>query len=200
LASLHSPDHEGNLSDLIETAIRGDTAARWRVLRRYEPEVRATIRSGLGPFIRSRVDTDDVFQTVSMAAIEAFDRCEYRGERAFLAWLRGIAVCAVRSAARHHSAARRDAHRDRAWSTGLALPGSLTPPVVAAERGELAARVRASISLLPSPAREVVSLHSLEGLEYSEIARRLGLSGAAAARKIHQRALRRLLDSLDDST
>jgi RNA polymerase sigma-70 factor (ECF subfamily) len=191
---------EDPVRDLVRRAGEGDRAAADALVRRYEGPIRAEVHRRIGPALRAREDTDDLVQSTLVAAVSDLGRFEYRGEPAFRAWLAKVAERQVRMAGRFHQRARRDARREVAGATTSGPAGTMTSPSTGAARGESNARLRDAVGRLPADERRVVELHSFEGLEFPEVARRAGLSDADAARYVFRKALKRLGDLLDTAT
>jgi RNA polymerase sigma factor (sigma-70 family) len=129
-----------------------------------------------------------------MAAIEAFSGLEYRGEKAMVGWLTVIAERKIRSAARHHHADRRDFRRELPLEDARGVAGDGTSPTQGAVRGELVEGIHKAVAMLPAPYRDVVRLHTFEGLGFSEVAKIVGLQDKSAARRAFHRALRMIGD------
>jgi RNA polymerase sigma factor (sigma-70 family) len=187
---------ESQIRDSIRKAAAGDHDSAARLARHYEGSLRGIIRPRLGAELRSRVDSDDIFQSAIMAAINSLSGLEYHGERAMVGWLTVIADRKIRSAARHHRAHRRDFRRELPLDDARGVEGGGTSPTKGAARGELVEGIHRAVGKLPEPYRAVVRLHSFEGLGFSEVARIVGLRDKSAARRAFQRALRMMGDPL----
>jgi RNA polymerase sigma-70 factor (ECF subfamily) len=187
------------LEGLIERAAAGDDDAAGELATRYEGRVRATIRRRLGPELRARVETDDIFQTSFFAALGDLTGFRYQGEAAFVRWLSTVAERKMLMTARRHRAGKRDLRLEWPLDGVGEMPGQLTSPTQGAVRGEMKAGIRQAVAELPEPDRQVVELHSFEGLGFREVAERLGLADKNAARHIFQRALKKMGDLLGPS-
>lgn len=143
--------------------------------------------------------TDDVVSGIHGRAVEQGGRFEYRSEQEAFAWLRIVARQYIVDRQRYWSALRRQGghllrvtvnpQADGSAAGGVDPPGNLTGPVTFAlrrERIELAAR--AVKTLLPRD-QELIRCTS-EGVELTEIARRLGVS-YDAAEQARRRAIER---------
>lgn len=187
------------LDALVRRAAAGDREAAGEIARRYEGVVRARIRKRLGGRLRARVDTDDLFQSTIVASLRDLDGFEYRGEKAFVAWLARVAERRVQGAGRFHGAAKRDIEKERGVLEAGHVVQGRTSPTQGAVRSELAECLRAAISGLPEPDREVVELRSYQGMGFKEIAEATGLVDRNAARWVFRRALNKIEDDLDSS-
>jgi len=180
----------GNLSDLLRRVADGDRGAANELAVRYEAPVRDAIHRRLGASLRVRVDTDDIFQSTILAAVQELPHFEFVNEKAFLAWLTTIAEWRVRKAARHHRAGKRDLRQERPLGVEHDVAGSGTTPTQGAVRREIAAGIRQAVTRLAPPDRQIVELHSFEGLGFREVAERLGLPDKDVARYRFRRALK----------
>lgn len=81
--------------------------------------------------------------------------------------------------------------RKRSTHTGLVdeLHDPKADPFTQAEQKEKLASVLAELQRLPESSRAAVLMHSVDGMQYEEIARVLGISLAAAKVKIHRARL-----------
>ena len=182
---------------LVLRASAGDPDAVEDLAERYGSRVRTRIHRRIGPELRTRVDTDDIFQTTFFAAIRGLSSFTYRDEESFVRWLAQVSERKMLMAVRRHRAGRRDLRLEWPIDEVGELPGALTSPTQGAVRGELCAGIRQAVDSLPEPDREVVVLHSFDGLGFREVAERVGLSDMHAARHVFRRALKRMGEILD---
>lgn len=190
--------HDKTLGELIEMAAGGDQRASAELVQRYEGSLRASIRSGLGNDLRARLSASDVFQATIVAAMADLEKLDFQGEPAFVAWLHKIAERQLLMAARFHSANKRDVSRERFAGTTPGHPAADPSPSTAAVQGEMTELIQSAVKKLEGMERRVVELHSFEGHSFGKVAEELGISGAARARYIFQRALKSLGRTLDD--
>lgn len=183
------------LEDLLRRAAAGEREAAGELARRYADPIRDRIRRKLGPTLRARVDTDDIFQSTIATVLGDLDQIDYRGEPAFVAWLATAAENRLRMAGRRHQAGKRDLRRDRRLEAAGGIIGGRTSPTEGAVRGELVDWLKGALEGLPALEREVVRLHSFEGLSFPEIAARLDLPSKDVARRTFKRALRGMGDA-----
>ena len=188
---------DSELADLLGRAADGDEDAAGELVRHYERPVRKTIHFRLGPELRARVDTDDIFQSTIATAIHDLPNVSFRGEKAFVGWLRTIAERRVQMAVRHHRAQKRDVRKDLPLDAAERVAGKLTSPTKGAVRAELTIGVQQAIARLPEEERRVVELHSYEGLSFQEVAERLGLRNKNQAYRIFENALNRMGDLIE---
>lgn len=182
---------------LLERVAAGEREAAGELIRRFELPLRSAIRRRLGPELRARVDTDDIFQETSLSAVHAFAGFRYSGHGSLLGWLAALAERQIQNAARLHRAGKRNLRRDRPLRDLDPFPSPATSPTQCAVRDECSEKIHDEVGRLPEPERSVVLLHSFEGRSFRSIARELGLTDWSAARRIFMRALSSLGDLLD---
>jgi RNA polymerase sigma factor (sigma-70 family) len=180
-------------SELLSRAQRGERGAMGLLLERFRGDVRRAAHGGLGPDLRPRFDTEDIVQSVFGDVVREVVRVEDRGEWAFRAWL------ATRVRRKLCTKARRQVLRSGLRKEVPLAPGreavllSRWPePGEEAARREEAARLRHLLGTLESDDRAVIGLRVHEGLPWAEVAERLGLGGADAARMRYVRVLEAL--------
>jgi RNA polymerase sigma-70 factor (ECF subfamily) len=188
------------LAELVRRAQAGDQEAAGELVRSFEEPVRTIISQPLGPGLRQRVDTDDIFQSTVLASLDELAGFRYQGEKAFIAWLAGVAERRIVTAARRHRAAKRDLRRENPAAEADVLPGEFTSPTQGAVRSEVTEDIQRAVERLPRLERQAVELHSYEGLGFGEVAERLGLSDKHAARRLFQRALKRMGDLFESES
>jgi len=141
-------------------------------------------------FLCRRVDdaalAEDLTQETFLSIIRA--RGRYLLGRSFRGWLYAIAS----NAARHHLRAHR---REGARLREVAASSRAAAGGEGASVDERA--VRDALALLPDAQREVIVLHTYEGMTFAQIADVLGISGVTARVRGH-RAYRRLRELLAD--
>jgi RNA polymerase sigma-70 factor (ECF subfamily) len=188
--------NESLTRNLLERAAAGEQDAAGELIRRFERPLRVSIRRRLGPELRARVDTDDIFQETSVQAVHALPGFRYSGDRALLAWLAALAERQIQNAARLHRAGKRSLRLERALRESGTYPSPHTSPTQSVARDERTMRLHEAVDRLPEPERTVVRLHSFEGRSFGSIARDLSMTDWSAARRVFLRALRSLGDML----
>jgi len=184
---------------LIQKAKGSDHGAVSLLLIRYERELAAFIEHELPAFVRSRTSADDMRQITWEEAYKTIARFEDRGEKSFLAWLRGIAHYRILDAIRSYHAAKPlfpDAD-DSAGGPAEPVDPSSSPSRKIARR-EGVDHMRQAMKLLPSDYRRVLELRFIECLPLSEVARHMERSPGAVA-MLTQRALEQMHMTLGDS-
>jgi len=185
------------LGELVRRAQSGDKEAAAELVSSFEGPVRAVIRRRLGADLRQRVDTDDIFQSTVFASLDELSAFRFEGEKAFVAWLATVAERRIVTAARRHRAAKRDIRREHAAAGADDVMGDCTSPTQGAVRAEVTENIQRAVDRLPSLERRAVELHAYEGLGFAELAQQLGLTDKHAARRLFQRALKRMGDLIE---
>ncbi len=149
----------------------------------------AELRRFIGRTVRAPADVDDLCQEVLLRAHRGYRRLEGQPDAQPRAWLYRIAanVCVdyLRRGGRHSSV--------ELVETASGAPG---PDEVAATREELE-RVVALLAQLPPRQRTALELRRLGGLDYAEVAHRMGGTEQAARANVYQ-AVRRLKQGLEE--
>lgn len=185
------------IEHLIRRAAEGDREAANRLAQECAEPVRRRLQHRLAGELRGRADTEDLLQSTLVAALGGLERFEYRGEGPFYAWLASVAEREFLMELRRARAAKRDIRRQRPIDAAAGRSAGLTSPSQGAVRGELAEDLRAAVASLPDRERQVVELHTFQGLGFAEVAETLGLSGKSAAYRIFERALKKVGLALD---
>jgi RNA polymerase sigma-70 factor, ECF subfamily len=183
---------------LVERAREGDRDAMDALVARYGGLVRSALTGSMGPDVRVRVDTDDLFQSTMTAALTDLAGFTWKDEPSFRAWLLTVARREALMAARFHRRQARSPKREDGPDAAFAAAGARTTPSMGAMRGEAARRLEEAVEALAADDQRVVRLHSFQGLSFPETARLAGLPDAEAARHVFRRALKRLGELMDE--
>jgi RNA polymerase sigma-70 factor (ECF subfamily) len=194
-------------ADLIRRARAGDADALAGLVGRYREFVRLLVRARCGGRLRARVDSSDLVQETLLRVARHIGQFEGACEEEWRAWLARVAEREVIHQYRHHlGAAKRDASRERPLTPPSSAGNgasrleqwwarSQSSPSQAALRKERVLVLADALSRLPDDHREVLVLRHLEGLDFPEIAERMGRSHGAV-RVLWTRALKKLRDEL----
>jgi RNA polymerase sigma-70 factor, ECF subfamily len=193
---------------LLDGVEAGDTHARDRLLARHRDRLRRMVAVRFDPRLAGRADPSDVVQEALTAAADRLG--EYARERPlpFYPWLRQFAADRLADLHRRHLyAARRSVSREHAddlpdgsaAELAARLIDTAPGPSEHLRRAERRERVRTALQLLPAADREVLALRFLEELTAGEVAAVLGVTEAAAKKRVF-RALARLQPLLADDT
>lgn len=168
-------------AELVRLAQEGDVDAFAEIVARHELRLRAVL-------VRILSDARDVEEAVQDAFVRAWSNLDrYRGDAAFFTWLYRIGVNAAlaRTRRREPGLVELESVEGRA----AAASGPVPAPEVAAEAGELRARILAALAELPFDYREAVVLRDVVGLSNDEVAEAIGVTVAAAKSRIHRARL-----------
>ncbi|HEX6810172.1 MAG TPA: sigma-70 family RNA polymerase sigma factor [Planctomycetota bacterium] len=184
--------------ELVVKAKGGDGDALNRLFKRYYERVRRSVRVRIGSRLRSRMDSDDILQPTFAKAFENFDRFEMRHEGSFLHWLAEYAERQIHDAADRENAVKRlppagqvslDDDGGTESRAKLDVPGRTTGPVDRVVRGEREVAVEECLEQLAEHHRMVIVLRDYDGLEWNEVAEKMGKNTDSAVREMHRRAL-----------
>ncbi len=171
--------------------MRAGEASAWSEFHaRYEPILRAMARRWLNPELRLQADSADMTQSVLRILLQSGGKVAFEDEDRLRAWLATVMRNRVVRLARRARGPRGEGRVDLEEEPPLEeeAPG---PPELA-ERAEAVHRLKTCLDLLSREERELILLREFEGLEFGDVARRLGRPTADAARKAFGRARARL--------
>lgn len=170
------PDNE-----LVERCRRNDDGAWTQLVRKHTREVFGLCLRATGCKEESKDLTQEIFLKV-FKAIEAFD-----GRRAsFTTWLYRVArnhlVDYYRCSKKHRLTVPIDEEFLRLEQDPCREPS----PPDQLERSERQALLQKALEQLPTGLREAVALRDLQGLEYTEVSRVLGIPSGTAKSRVHR--------------
>jgi len=181
-------------TDILDSAVRGDTAALDHVLRTIRPHVeRQLLRYPV-----SDEDRRDLLQATLMQIVRRLG--SFRAESSFSTWLFRVtaneALMLMRSRRRH----RARVVEGLDWEELATLPSmndnEVTQLDIGVEHRERDARVRDALKELPADYRDVVVAHYHLDLGLQEIADKLAITESAVRSRLH-RARTRLRSLLE---
>ena len=184
------PDPQDAASTELVRRIQSGEAGAWDDLyRRYHDSLLFSIRCRLSPSLRTRVGSEDVFQSVVRAALSDLGRFEPRGPGSLSRYLHTAVLNRIRNAADWHGAAKRagEVRVPDGELESIAAPDAQSDYIDFERWSKLE---RALFELEPE-AREVVILRTVEGCSNAEAAEALGRTPESAS-KLYNRALARL--------
>lgn len=188
---------------LIMQAGHGDAAASERLLCRYRDRLRQMAAFRIDPRLRRRLDASDIVQEAMLHASRRMEAWLADPKIPLFLWLRLIVAETIVDAHRHHLDVqgrdpRREEYDSHHWTPHSSIPclaeqlmGSITPPSKAAERDELAGKVKQILEELDPLDREIIALRHGEQLSRQEAADVLGIPVETAAKR-YVRAVTRL--------
>jgi RNA polymerase sigma-70 factor (ECF subfamily) len=173
-------------SELLKAAREGDEEALAQLYERYGGPVAGAVRKRLGQPLRRRFDTLDLAHSVFAEVIRDLPRFKDRGELAFRHWLYIKVESKVASKLRKHLGRKGERREGRLSAVQPENPDTPSAHAAAIEETE---RARDIFEALDDDKRTLMKLRLDDGLSFAEIADRLGLPSADAARKRYARCL-----------
>jgi RNA polymerase sigma factor (sigma-70 family) len=177
--------------DLLERVRTNDQPAWEALLSRYlRPLKKTAHRHRLPCYARTMNDTDDLVQDALISTIRRLRYFECRQRGALLAYLRKAVINRV------VDEARRCATRRRLTVFDSECPGMFPSPLESILDKEETERYRVALRRLKPRDRQLIVLRLRHRLSYEEVAKRLDIASAAAARMASTRAVLRLASAL----
>ena len=197
---------DADLRRLIEQARREQPGALDRLLDSYRNYLRLLARTGIDGALRRKADPSDLVQDALLKAALRFGQFRGRSDAELAGWLRQIlARCLADFLRRYRTGGRRVAREQSldqllersSQAMGRVLAREGASPSASAERRDLGAVLSDALAQLGEDQREVIVLFHLEGLDWEEVARRMGRT-PGAVRKLWARALKQLRPLIDE--
>jgi RNA polymerase sigma-70 factor (ECF subfamily) len=196
--------------DLVGRLGAGDQNALATLYSRERDRLRRIVEFRLDARLRGRVSASDVMQEAYIEALKRLKHYPAGGEVPFFVWMRTVTIQRLIEVHRKHIGAQaRAATREVSLGYGgrgdsidassekmAELMGDLTSPSLAAQRGEMIARMRQALDRLEPGDREVLALRHFEELSNREVAAVLGIQAAAASKR-YVRAIERLQETME---
>ena len=187
-------DDTGDLTDLLDRAAAGDTAAVTELFSRYRKRLKRMVRLRLNRQLQGRIDDSDILQEAYLEAAQRFPDYLANRQLPFFLWLRHITGEKLIDAHRRHLGAKmRDAAQEVSLHRGpmpAASSGSL-----AAIKAEIRLRVQEVLNSMDPLDREILALRHFEQLTNAEVAETLEMNESTASSR-YLRALKRLKDEV----
>ncbi len=190
--------------DRLDAWFEGDPEALGRLLEENLGWMQLYVRRELDAGMRKRLDSVDVVQEGVARLLRRGPRYAPRCREEFRALLAKVLQGALGDQRDHARAVKRDVGRERPMpSAGLSrfVPQgkAQSRPESVLDRRDRKDRILSALAQLPTEDAEVIRLHQLEELPFAEVAERLELPSADAARMRFHRALPRLARILEAS-
>ncbi len=187
--ALPDTPNDARTLELLARVRDGDGEAWERLYRLYHDELLFSIRQKLGPRLRSVLQSEDVLQSVALAAFRDLPRFEHRGAGSLRAFLHTLVLNKIRDRADYFGAQKRSAPTVP-WTASVdeGAGADREPHYHDSERFE---RLERCLAALPESMREAILLRRFEGLSNVEAAQQLGKT-EQATRKLYSRAVARL--------
>jgi RNA polymerase sigma-70 factor (ECF subfamily) len=172
---------------LLGRAQHGDAIAMEALMGRYLARLQRWASGRIPAKARSLLDTDDVVQDALLNTFRRLDDFQPRHDGALLAYLRQVVVNRIRMELRRASPdSDGSAEPDE-------LPSTLPSPLENVVSREAFARYERSLAQLDEDDRAAIVGRFEMGYSYDALARATERPSAEAARKLTERALRRLI-------
>lgn len=192
---------------LIERYHGGDRGALEELWRRYYPRVERIVRVRLGSELRRRVEVADVVQDTLLSAFKGLDDYRPREDARFIDWMATIAMHSTASLAKHEKAQKRDFRREVEMkalrkaadqeTAAFDIAADTTAIVDKVSRNEMEEIVDEALSELADDWREAILLRDYAGASWSYVAEALERPSESAAKQLHQRARRALVEKVE---
>lgn len=176
--------------DLLGRVKEGDSAAFGELYERYHDELLFAVRAHLGPALRSKLESEDILQSVAVDAFRALPRIRANTRAGLKHYLHAMVVNKIRGRADHFGAEKRagDVALSGSRADAIADPRQGEPAYHDSERFE---RLERALEALPDDLRRVVVLRKVDGLSSKEVADLIGKSDDSV-RKTYSRAMARV--------
>jgi RNA polymerase sigma-70 factor (subfamily 1) len=203
-------DETNSVNEALVARIRSsDSEALAEFIHVRRPQLMAFIERRVGPALRTKIETDDLFQETSAEAVRSLPEAPLVDRDPFN-WLCQVAERRIIDAHRRFfGSQKRDAGREVSLNAGgggaadSSRPGlinllvaSMTSASQAFSRDQKQIRLLTALEKLPEDHREALRLRYLEGLPSKEIAERMGKSDGSV-RVILTRSLAKLQQILE---
>lgn len=176
---------------LLDRAQHGDGVAMEALMGRYLARLQRWASGRIPAVARSLVDTDDVVQDALLNTLRRLDHFKPRHDGALLAYLREAVANRIRNELRRRAIeADASVEPDRLAST---LPSPLDTAVT---REGLDTYERALAELDENDRAAIIGRFEM-GYSYDALARAMDRPSSEAARKLTERALRRLIELME---
>src|SRR5437588_12748960 len=154
----------------VAAAAGGDSSAFERLYRTHVARIHSLARRMLGTS-----EADEVTQDIFVRTWQKLG--QFRGDSAFSTWLHRLAVNVVIERRRSFAIQRERMSDD---------PTALDFVTVGPERADLTVDFEHAIERLPPGAREIFTLHDVEGYKHREIAGMLEITTGTSKRQLHR--------------
>lgn len=168
---------------LVQRCQRGELDAYEVLVMRYQQRIYNVIYG----IVRNAGDAEELCQEAFVKAWRSLKN--FKGDSSFYTWIYRIAtnlgIDKKRRAARHGTVGFDDALKSDDDPVADTLASKEVTPRKHAERGELRAAIDAAIEKLSPEHRAVFVLYELEGMDYKDIAKKVGCSLGTVMSRLH---------------
>lgn len=184
---------------LVRGAQAGDRRSLDDLFLRYLPKVRRIVALRLGYALKDFAAYEDIVQESLLRAFEKLDQFHEKDEGTFYHWISTCVASALNLHFRKAGAQKRGGGKVKALGemgddglTASIFASAEPGPRTRASTRELEAKLEEAILGLKEHHREIIVLRHICGMGSEEIARTLGFSNPATARKALERAMAEL--------
>lgn len=194
-----TPSEASDVPKWIAEAQQGNREALGRLLEMCRHYLLLAANQELSPALAAKVAPSDIVQESLMEAGRDFPRFRGTNEEELLAWLRGILRHNAANVRRHFETEKRQMAREVPL---VDVPRAEMPveqtesPSRQAQAHEQDEQLEKALRRMPEHYRQVLVLHTSEGLTFVQIAEKLD-SNADAVRKLFGRAVEELTRLLE---
>jgi len=164
------PRARSGINEDVALAATGDASAFERVYQAHVGRIHSLTRRMLGSH-----EADEVTQDIFVRTWQKLG--QFRGDSAFSTWLHRLAVNVVIERRRSFAIQRERMSDD---------PTALDFVTVGPSRADLTVDFEHAIEQLPPGAREIFTLHDVEGYKHREIAALLDITAGTSKRQLHR--------------
>jgi RNA polymerase sigma-70 factor, ECF subfamily len=200
-------ENHADIDQLIELAKAGDQSALGDLLSKYRQYLVFLARSQTQAELQVKLDASDIAQEVCLHAHQGI--AQFRGSTSteFAGWLRGVLGHVVAMQLRKYfGTQKRDARLEQNIDHRLAsasgflnsgLAADITSPSQNFARNEVFLKMASAMESLSPDYRQVIMYRHLDGLAFSEIAKRMERS-VDSVEKLWVRGLAKLRQSMEE--
>lgn len=158
----------------LKSARSGDRTALDGVLESVQARLRAVATAKLSRLLRGRMRTSDLLQSTYLDVVRSIDRFRGDDEQTFVVWVTRIMENNIRDKVRFYDRAKRKQPGADVVEAEEDAPAPGLSPSRRAIQVEDLLVVSHALNALSEDQRQVIELRMIEGLDYPEIARKLG--------------------------
>ncbi|MFT5523918.1 MAG: RNA polymerase sigma-70 factor (ECF subfamily) [Pirellulaceae bacterium] len=188
-------DESMDITELIQHAKAGDSAASGQLFQQIRPRMRYIARGILGESLAARIDTSDLVQESLAQVLTGLPTFRGTSEKEWMGWIRKIMHTEACRLRRHHYAAKRSSLRER-YVAATKVDESRLQPLEQVSQAEQKERVATAITHLSKTMQEIIRRRVFLNESFSDIALQLGKT-AAAVRVGWTRAIQRVAAELE---
>lgn len=178
-----------DLDAMLDAARAGSISARNELFAKLHAYLSYVAAQHFNPALQAKAGMSDVVQETLLMANREFSHFQGANSEQFRGWIRQILINEIRNLNRHFSTESRNSQKERRLgnqspdeSVHFDIPDARLTPSREFLVSDESRRVSEMLRLLPKEMREVVQLRNWEGLQFNEIAERMGITLSQAAK------------------